>query len=98
MVDNASADGSAAMVAATFPSAVLVASERNLGFAAASNLGLARAHGRRLLLLNPDTEVRPGRWGRCWRRWQQVRAWPARARASSTPTARHGTPAFASPP
>ena len=60
VVDNASADESARLVATEFPQAVLVANERNLGFAAASNLGLRRATGRQLLLLNPDTEVRPG--------------------------------------
>lgn len=60
VVDNASADGSAAMVADGFPKAELVASQRNLGFATASNVGLARGQGRQLLLLNPDTEVKPG--------------------------------------
>jgi GT2 family glycosyltransferase len=35
----------------------LVASAENVGFPAGNNLGLARARGRRLLLLNPDTEV-----------------------------------------
>lgn len=60
VVDNASADGSAAMVVDEFPEVVLFAGDRNLGFAAASNVGLARARGRHLLLLNPDTEVKPG--------------------------------------
>ena len=60
VVDNASSDGSADMVAEEFPEAVLVAGERNLGFAAASNIGLSRGLGRQLLLLNPDTEVKPG--------------------------------------
>ena len=40
MVDNASADGSAEMVAAEFPQARLVASRENLGFAGGNNLAL----------------------------------------------------------
>ncbi len=57
VVDNASADGSAEMVAADFPWVELVASAQNAGFPAGNNLGLARARGRHVLLLNPDTEV-----------------------------------------
>ncbi len=40
VVDNASSDGSAAMVAAEFPQARLVASQQNLGFAGGNNLAL----------------------------------------------------------
>jgi hypothetical protein len=40
VVDNASADGSAAMVAAEFPSVKLIASPANLGFAGGNNLAL----------------------------------------------------------
>ena len=40
VVDNASADGSAAMVAAEFPQVRLVASRENLGFAGGNNLVL----------------------------------------------------------
>lgn len=57
VVDNASGDGSAEMVAADFPTAELVKAESNLGFARATNVGLIRSHGAWLLLLNPDTEV-----------------------------------------
>jgi GT2 family glycosyltransferase len=57
VVDNASADGSVAMVAAAFPGAVLIANTGNRGFAAANNQGLAVAKGRHVLLLNPDTIV-----------------------------------------
>lgn len=60
VVDNASSDGSADMVAAHFPDAVLVRTGANLGFAAANNLGLHRASGRYAMLLNPDTEIQPG--------------------------------------
>ncbi len=40
VVDNASADGSAAMVADAFPQVTLVASQENLGFARGNNVGL----------------------------------------------------------
>ena len=42
VVDNASADGSAEMVAAAFPQARLVASRENLGFAGGNNLVLRK--------------------------------------------------------
>ena len=57
VVDNASSDGSADMVADDFPQACLVANQRNRGFPAANNQGIAVADGRYVLLLNPDTEV-----------------------------------------
>jgi N-acetylglucosaminyl-diphospho-decaprenol L-rhamnosyltransferase len=67
VVDNASQDGSAAMVREQFPGVRLLENEENVGFAAANNLAIreSRAYpepGRRsryTLLLNPDTEVRP---------------------------------------
>ena len=60
VVDNASTDGSAAMVAEQFPAVELVTLGENLGFARACNLGAERARGRDLLLLNPDTVVLDG--------------------------------------
>lgn len=57
VVDSASTDGSAEMVAAEFPWVELIASAENVGFPAGNNLGLARARGRHVFLLNPDTEV-----------------------------------------
>ena len=60
VVDNASDDGSPGMVRDEFPHVRLVTNERNLGFTAANNQGLACAEGRYLLLLNPDTEVVDG--------------------------------------
>jgi hypothetical protein len=67
VVDNASTDGSAAMVADEFPEVLLVRSPRNDGYAAGNNLGLralgfdlSQAGGPRCaLLLNPDTIVPP---------------------------------------
>lgn len=54
VVDNASADDSADMVSRCFPGVALIRSEENLGFAAGNNLGLSRASGRYVVLLNPD--------------------------------------------
>ena len=59
VVDNASADGSAAMVRAEFPQVTLIASDENLGFAGGSNLGVSRATGDFIFLLNPDTRLHP---------------------------------------
>lgn len=57
VVDNASADGSARMIARDFPGVQLIANTTNRGFAAANNQGMRVARGRYLLLLNPDTVV-----------------------------------------
>ena len=57
VVDNASTDGSADMVAAEFPAVQLIASAANLGYAEGNNLALERATGDALLLLNPDVIV-----------------------------------------
>lgn len=57
VVENASRDGSADMVADEFPAVRLVRSEVNLGFAAANNVGFDLALGRYVILLNPDAQV-----------------------------------------
>ncbi len=60
VVDNASHDGSAAMVRAEFPNVCLFALDKNLGFAAGNNFAFERARGDWIWLLNADTEVLPG--------------------------------------
>jgi N-acetylglucosaminyl-diphospho-decaprenol L-rhamnosyltransferase len=59
VVDSASSDGSTDMVRTEFPQLTLVASSRNLGYAGGNNAGVAKANGRYLFLLNPDTVVQP---------------------------------------
>jgi N-acetylglucosaminyl-diphospho-decaprenol L-rhamnosyltransferase len=60
VVDNASADGTAAQVGREHPWVRLVASAENLGFAAGNNLAAKHAGGRYLMLLNPDAVPAPG--------------------------------------
>ena len=57
VVDNASQDGSADLVAQRFPEVRLIRNAENRGFAAANNQAFAVARGRRILLLNNDTLV-----------------------------------------
>lgn len=59
VVDNASADGSAEMVAAEFPQAQLLLPGKNTGYAAGNNLAFGQAKGEWLLTLNADTEILP---------------------------------------
>lgn len=60
VVDNASSDGSAEMIAQGFPAARLYRLGENIGFAPANNLAAADARGEFILLLNPDTVVLDG--------------------------------------
>jgi GT2 family glycosyltransferase len=62
VVDNASADGTAAMLRAEFPDVELIESGANLGFAGGNNLALRQLLAEPqppdfYMLLNPDTEV-----------------------------------------
>ncbi len=57
VVDSASTDGSPQMVRQEFPWVDCVTCAENVGFPKGNNIGLARARGRCLLLLNPDTVI-----------------------------------------
>jgi len=57
VVDNNSSDGSAEAVESEFEGVEVIRSPTNAGFAAANNVGFARATGRHVLLLNSDTLV-----------------------------------------
>lgn len=58
VVDSHSTDGSVEMVRQDFPWVQLISCQENVGFSRGNNLGIAKANGRYILLLNPDTEVR----------------------------------------
>ena len=58
VVDNASADGSADMVAEEFPQVKLIRNAANVGFAAGNNVALRQVTGEYALLINTDTIVR----------------------------------------
>jgi GT2 family glycosyltransferase len=60
VVDNASGDGTAALVRGRHPSVRVVDSGGNVGFAKASNIGMRQTAGELVLLLNPDTVVPHG--------------------------------------
>jgi GT2 family glycosyltransferase len=65
VVDNASSDGSVAMVRKNFPKVDVVTSKTNTGFAAGNNLARKVAKGDFVLFLNPDTEVRGNAIKKC---------------------------------
>jgi GT2 family glycosyltransferase len=54
VVDNASSDGSAEMVAKRFPAVRLIANDSNVGFARANNQAIEATSSRCVLLLNSD--------------------------------------------
>jgi GT2 family glycosyltransferase len=57
VIDNASYDGSAELVAEQFSSVIFIQSDQNLGFAAGNNFAFRASQGRYVLFLNPDTEI-----------------------------------------
>lgn len=60
VVESDSEDSTAAMVRASFPAVILLEPGENTGFARGNNLGIKRARGGAVLLLNPDTELTAG--------------------------------------
>ena len=69
VVDNASSDGSVAILESEFPSVIRIVNIENKGFGAASNQALAIMKGKYALLLNTDTvltsEAVNKLWGFC---------------------------------
>lgn len=59
VVDNGSIDGSTELIEAEFKDFKLVKNYKNLGFAKAVNLGIQKAKGDFILLLNSDAALQP---------------------------------------
>ena len=57
VVDNNSSDESCAMMKERFPTIKLIENKENLGFPKGNNIGVARATGEYICILNPDTVV-----------------------------------------
>lgn len=57
VVDNASPDDSCLMVREKFPDVILIENTENSGFPKGNNIGVARAKGEFICILNPDTVV-----------------------------------------
>jgi len=57
--DDASTDGSAKIVRDRYPGAILIPSEKNVGFCISNNRMVAQARGKDILLLNNDASLFP---------------------------------------
>jgi GT2 family glycosyltransferase len=64
MVDNASADGSEAMMRSEFPEVTLIVNDTRQGFSTSHNRALVQAGGRYLMILNDDVLVLDGAFDR----------------------------------
>lgn len=65
VVDNNSVDGSCALIKEKFPQVKLIENDKNHGFSYANNQSIKKASGEYILLLNPDTVVEEGCFGKC---------------------------------
>jgi hypothetical protein len=66
VVDNASSDGSAEMLAQNFPQVITIRNKENRGFGAANNQAFAIMKGKYALLLNTDAVLTPGAVNHLW--------------------------------
>ncbi len=57
VVDNASVDGSKEMVKKEYSKVILIENKKNLGFCVGNNIGIKKARGDIIILLNNDTIV-----------------------------------------
>lgn len=57
VVDNASKEDEASIIASRYPQVKVIRSEQNLGFAGGNNLGIKAAQGKYLFFINNDTLI-----------------------------------------
>jgi GT2 family glycosyltransferase len=57
VIDNNSSDDSCEMIRSRFPNIKLIQNSENLGFPKGNNIGVSRANGDYICILNPDTVV-----------------------------------------
>ena len=57
VVDNGSSDNSCEMIKQSFPEVVLIENKENFGFSKGNNIGVSRANGEYVCILNPDTVI-----------------------------------------
>ena len=57
VVDNASSDGTATLVEAQCPSALIIRNQFNVGFGRAANIAYSASHGQYAFFLNPDATL-----------------------------------------
>ena len=61
VVDNASKEDEASVIAESYPQVKVIRSEKNLGFAGGNNLGIKAAQGKYLFFINNDTVLFRGK-------------------------------------
>jgi GT2 family glycosyltransferase len=60
IVDNASKDSTVKSINKQYPNLKVISNKKNIGFAAANNLGVVQSKARYYLFLNPDMQVETG--------------------------------------
>jgi len=58
IVDNGSGDNSVEVLHNRFPNIKIIPNIRNLGYGAGNNMGIVQAKGEKILILNPDVEIK----------------------------------------
>lgn len=64
VVDNNSIDGSAKFIKSKYSDVIFIENDINLGFSKANNIALKQVSGKYVLLLNPDTILEEGTFGK----------------------------------